>query len=82
MIQHLSDASNYSIGLVAGSIVLDQISGQISNGGPISNGRDEIDSERVRDLVEEVGENLADQDEESEEEDEGYSYDDGGDFDF
>jgi hypothetical protein len=82
MIQHLSDAANYSIGLVAGSIVLDQISGQISNGGPTSNSRDEIDSERVRDLVEEVGENLADEDEESEEEDEGYSYDDGGDFDF
>ena len=82
IIQHLLDASNYSIGLVAGSIVLDQISGQISNGGPTSNSRDEIDSERVRDLVEEVGENLADEDEESEEEDDGYSYDDGGDFDF
>jgi hypothetical protein len=82
MIQHLSDASNYSIGLVAGAIVLDQASGEISNGGSTSQGRDEIDSERVRDFVEEVGENLADEDEESEETVEGYSYDDGGDFDF
>jgi hypothetical protein len=82
MIQHLSDASNYSIGLVAGAIVLDQVTGEISSSGSISQGRDEIDSERVRDFVEEVGENLADEDEESEGADEGYSYDDGGDFDF
>jgi hypothetical protein len=82
MIQHLSDASNYSLGLVAGAIVLDQVTSEISNSGSIPQGRDEIDSERVRDFVEEVGENLGDEDEESEETDEGYSYDDGGDFDF
>lgn len=82
MIQHLSAASNLSIGLIAGAIVLDQATGEISNTGSISQGRDEIDSDRLRDFVEEVGENFSDEDDESEETDEENSYNDGGDFDF
>lgn len=82
MIQHLTDATNYSIGLVAGAVVLDQVSGQILSGGSASENRDDINSDRLRDLAEEVGENFLDGDEEGEQQEEEDSYDDGGDFDF
>ena len=63
-------------------MILDQVSDQLIGNGLGSHNRDQIDNEQVRDLVEEVGENLLDGEEESEEQEADYSYDDGGDFDF
>ena len=82
MIRHLTDASNYAIGVISGAVILDQVSDQLIGNGLGSHNRDQIDNEQVRDLVEEVGENLLDGEEESEEQEADYSYDDGGDFDF
>jgi hypothetical protein len=82
MIRHLTDASTYALGVVTGAVILDQVSGEFIGNGTGSHSRDEIDPEHIRDLVEEVGENFVDGEEENEEQEADYSYDDGGDFDF